>query len=87
MIQIELIVLDVLKPHIPNILEFSQALARCGADYRVHITVVEIDKNTETLRTEIRANGIDYDLIQSTIMELGASIHSIDEVEVHNEKD
>jgi len=78
------IVLDVLKPHQPNALEFSLAIAAAGADYRVHLTVIEVDENTETLQIVIEAAAIDFDAIETAIKDMGGSIHSIDEVEVYN---
>ncbi len=81
------VVLDVLKPHQPNALEFSKAIAEVGNDYRITLTVVEVDENTETLRIEIVGNAIDFEAVQATISNLGGSLHSIDEVEVQSETD
>lgn len=80
-------VLDILKPHQPNALEFSQAIAKAGADYYVHLIVLEVDKNTETIQIELEGAAIDFELIQNAIMDMGGSLHSIDEVEVQNEAD
>jgi hypothetical protein len=87
MVSIKRIVLDVLKPHQPNALEFTRAIARAGADYRVCLTVIEMDENTETLRIGVSGNAIDFESVQSAISEMGGSLHSIDEVEVQNETD
>ena len=87
MVNVKKIVLDVLKPHQPNILEFSQAIAETGADYRVHLIVLEMDENTETIQIEISGNAIDFDVIQKAITDMGGSLHSIDEVDVHSETD
>ena len=84
---IKRVVLDVLKPHLPNALEFSQAIAGIGGDYRVHLTVVEVDEHTETLQVVIAGGAIDFEAVQSAISDMGASIHSVDEVEVHSEVD
>ena len=81
------IVLDVLKPHQPSAIEFSQAIAKVGPDYRVHLIVIEMDENTETLQIEVLGSAIDFDAIQSAISSMGGSLHSIDEVEVHSEED
>jgi len=86
MVLVKRIVLDVLKPHEPNALEFSQALANAGGDYRVCITVLEVDKKTETLEVVIEGDAIDFDAVQSSISELGGSLHSIDKVEVQSER-
>ncbi len=87
MVSIKRIVLDVLKPHQPNALEFARVIAAAGADYRVRLTVIEMDENTETLQIEISGDEIDLESIQSAISEMGGSLHSIDEVEVHNDTD
>jgi len=87
MVCVKRIVLDVLKPHQPNALEFSQAIAKAGNDYRVCLTVLEMDENTETLQIEVEGSAIDFEGIQSTISDMGGSLHSIDEVEVQNETD
>ena len=85
MLAVKRIVLDVLKPHQPNALEFCQSLAQAGNDYRVRLTVLEVDENTESLEVEITAKSIDFQIVQAAISEIGGSLHSIDEVEVQNE--
>ena len=85
MVSVKRLVLDVLKPHHPNVLEFSRALAEIGSDYHVIVTVSEVDENTETLLVEIDAASINFDEIQLVINNLGGSLHSIDEVEVHSQ--
>jgi hypothetical protein len=76
------IVLDVLKPHYPNSLEFAMAIAELNSGYRVKLTVVEVDAKTETIVVEIEGDNIQFDSIVETIKTMGGSLHSIDEVEV-----
>lgn len=83
MVCITRIVLDVLKPHHPTALEFSQAIAEIGSDYHVCLTVIEMDENTETLQIEVTANAIEFEEVQTVINSMGGSLHSIDEVEAH----
>lgn len=78
------VVLDVLKPHQPNAAEFSRNIAQVGVDYHVHLTVLEVDENTETVQIEIVGDAIDMELIQESISSMGGSLHSIDEVEVQS---
>lgn len=87
MVVLKRIVLDVLKPHQPNSLQFSQAIARAGDDYRVRLTVLEMDENTETLQLEVEGCSIDFESVVSAITDMGGSLHSIDQVEVKNEAD
>jgi len=76
------IVLDVLKPHQPNALDFSSAIAELGEDYRVKLVVTEVDKKTESTIVTIEGVDINFENIKSAIEKMGASVHSIDEVEV-----
>ena len=85
MVSVKRIVLDVLKPHQPNALEFAQAISIVGDDYRVCLTVVEMDEKTETLQLEIEGRSVDLQAIESAISAMGASLHSIDQVEVLNQ--
>ena len=76
------IVLDVLKPHQPSILEFADTIANQCDNSRVKITVVEVDEKTETIIIYIDGNDIAYSTVEKTIIALGGSVHSIDEVDV-----
>ncbi len=84
MAAVKKLVLDVLKPHRPNALEFSQAIAEVGTDYYVSLSVLEVDENTETISLDIEGENIDFESIQSIITEMGGSLHSIDIVEVES---
>ncbi len=85
MVSVKRIVLDVLKPHQPNALEFSQTIAQTGPDYHVSLTVIEMDENTETLQIEVAGKDIDFEAVQLAISAMGGSLHSLDVVEVENE--
>jgi hypothetical protein len=82
MASVQRLVLDVLKPHQPNALEFADAIAALGEGYRVNIRVLEVDDKTETLVVSIEGDGLDFERISNAITESGASLHSIDEVSV-----
>ena len=87
MVTVKRIMLDVLKPHQPNSLEFSRAIAKVGDDYLVCLTVLEMDENTETLQLEVEGNAIDFEAVESAITAMGGSLHSIDQVVVQNQTD
>jgi len=82
MTKIKRLILDILKPHQPNALDFAIALAELSDEILVKITVVEVDEKTESVVVIIEDESIDFKAISERITELGASIHSIDEVEV-----
>ncbi|KPK12753.1 MAG: hypothetical protein AMJ68_00710 [Acidithiobacillales bacterium SG8_45] len=82
MIRIKKIVFDVLKPHRPTGLEFASAIAeRCPGSV-VNLNVEAVDQNTESVLLRVEGESLDFDTISNTILELGGSIHSVDEVEV-----
>lgn len=76
------IVLDVLKPHQPNAVDFASTLAELDTGYQVRITVTEVDKKTESTIIVIEGTDVNFDNIKYEIEKMGASVHSIDEVEV-----
>lgn len=80
--RVKRLVLDILKPHQPNALEFADAIAALDEGYRVDVKVTEVDEHTETLQVRIEAGSLDFEAIKTTISENGASLHSIDEVSV-----
>ena len=79
---IKRVVLDVLKPHQPNALAFASAIAERHSGCVVRLTVIEVDEKTESTQLEIVSDDVPYDDIVETVKTLGASVHSIDEVEV-----
>ncbi|MEM2941986.1 MAG: DUF211 domain-containing protein [Candidatus Bathyarchaeia archaeon] len=74
------VVLDVLKPHQPQIPELASRLVAChGVD---HVSLAEIDQDTESIKVQVEGTDIRIDTLKRCIEEMGATIHSIDEVEV-----
>lgn len=78
------IVLDVLKPHEPNILDFANQIANLGDDYQVKVNVEEIDDNTHSVVVEVTGKNLDYTAIVKCVETMGGSVHSLDGVEVIN---
>ena len=78
------IVLDVLKPHQPNGLDFSRALADELTNCRVRLMVDEVDDKTESVVLEVTGADLDFEVLSGKIAEIGGSVHSIDEVEVES---
>jgi len=79
------VMLDVLKPHQPNALEFASQLADMGDDYRVNLVVQELDDKTQSIILTISGQQIDFDAVTQHIGSMGGSVHSIDEVDVQSE--
>jgi hypothetical protein len=80
--QITRIVLDVLKPREPPIDELATKLASLHGVDRASVSVAEIDQSTESVKVSVEGAGIAIDAVRKSLEELGAVIHSIDEVSV-----
>jgi hypothetical protein len=78
--QIKHLLLDVLKPHQPSILEFASVLREIEGVKKVDITVVEIDSETKSLRILINGDCLNYKDIRSNIYKQSAIIKSVDQV-------
>ena len=74
------IVLDILKPHEPNIPYFAKYLSELEGVDGVNVTLMEIDKETENVKVTMQGNDLNFDKINEAIKQYGGSIHSVDEV-------
>jgi hypothetical protein len=74
------IVLDVLKPHEPEMISVADAIADCSGVDSVNVVLVETDRDVQSLKLTIEGSAIEADTIEETIRNIGASIHSIDQV-------
>ena len=74
------IILDVLKPHKPSVVEVSEALSHLEGVEGVNIIINEIDQQVENAKVILAGIALDFAEIQAKLEEFGATIHSIDEV-------
>ncbi|HEQ78918.1 MAG TPA: hypothetical protein ENN76_01475 [Euryarchaeota archaeon] len=74
------LVLDVLKPHNPSVIELSKKLAGLPGVSGVNLTLDEVDQETESIKITVEGRAIDYDELKEAIEEFGAVIHSVDSV-------
>ena len=82
MVRVKRLVLDVLKPHEPNSLEFARAIAQRVDNCKVSLTVSEVDDKTATAVVVVEGQDIAFDAVLDAIATMGGSLHGIDQVEV-----
>lgn len=80
MTTIRRLVLDILKPHKPELIELADTLCSLKGVSGVNLVLYEIDKSTETVKLTIEGNSLAYPEIKRKIEDAGGVIHSIDEV-------
>lgn len=80
MVEIKRIVLDVMKPHDPTVLEFAERIASSQGVDGVNVVLLETDREVQNIKLTIEGGKIDYEAVETDIQELGGTVHSIDEV-------
>lgn len=78
--KIRRLVLDVLKPHKPTIIELSKRVSVTKGVSGVNCSLDEVDQDTETVKITIEGDDISFDAVVSAIESVGGVIHSIDSV-------
>lgn len=73
------VVLDVLKPHDPPLLAFTERLSDTDSVTAVTTSLIELDQEVQNVRITIEGDPLDYDAVTNTIDSLGGSVHSVDQ--------
>jgi hypothetical protein len=74
------LVMDVLKPMEPSIVDLVQLLADLPGVDGANISIYEIDRRVENAKVTIEGQDLSYQEIFAIIEENGGAVHSIDEV-------
>jgi len=74
------LVLDVLKPHKPSVVELSLELSRLKGIEAVNVIMNEIDQQVENVKIIVAGPNINFESLKNKLEEMGATIHSVDEV-------
>ncbi len=74
------LVLDVLKPHEPSLVEFTRRAARVDTVGSVSTSLIELDREVQNVKVTIEGEDLDFDAIEDAIEGLGGTVHSVDQV-------
>ncbi|WP_090623296.1 DUF211 domain-containing protein [Natrinema salaciae] len=74
------LVLDVMKPQEPDILEFADTAADCSGVEAVNVMLIETDRKVQNLKFTVEGDGIDATALEEALVDLGGTVHSIDQV-------
>ena len=80
MTSIKRLILDVLKPHTPSIIELAERIGDLPGISGVNISLEETDAETDSVKITVEGTDISYKSVKKEISECGAVIHSIDGV-------
>ena len=73
------IALDVLKPHDPPLLEFTERIADVKCVDGVTSSLIELDQEVQNIKLTIEGEDLDYAVIEAEIDGQGGTIHSVDQ--------
>jgi len=77
--EIRKVVLDVLKPHEPDITLLAKGLVKIKGVAGVNISVYEMDQRVENVKVTVEGRFMNLDGLKKSIVKAGGTIHSIDE--------
>jgi len=79
------LVLDVVKPHNPSIVELGEAIASLPGVKKVDIDVKDYDQNIERLRLVAVGDNLNFDEIREVVRRHGGNVASLDGVSTQGE--
>lgn len=74
------LILDVLKPHKPSLMEVASKLSKLPGIIGVNCSLDEVDQETENIKVIIEGVDIDFESVEKVLEECSAVIHSVDNV-------
>ncbi|MEF8818840.1 MAG: DUF211 domain-containing protein [Haloferacaceae archaeon] len=74
------LVLDLLKPHEPDLATFARGVAQAPGVTTVVATRAATDREVETVEVAVEGTDLDLDAVEAQVVDLGGSVHSVDEV-------
>jgi len=80
MVAVRRLVIDVLKPHEPELVDFAERLARTDGVEALSTSLVETDREVQNVKITFEGKALDVERIEAAVEQQGGSVHSIDEV-------
>lgn len=80
MARLQRITLDILKPHDPPLLDFTERIAAVESVDGVTSSLIELDQKVQNIKLTIEGENLEYESIEAAIGELGGTVHSVDQV-------
>ena len=74
------VVLDVLKPHDPPLLRFTDRIADVESVDGATASLIELDQEVQNVKITVAGSRLDYGAIEAAVEELGGTVHSVDQV-------
>jgi hypothetical protein len=80
MAPVKRLVVDLLKPYDPDVVELARVTAGIDGVDGVNAAVLENDKDVQTVKLTAEGDDVSPDAVADAVSDLGGAVHSIDEV-------
>jgi len=80
MASIRRLVVDVLKPHEPPLVEFTDAITETEGVDAATASLLELDQEVQNVKISVEGETLSLEAVESTVEHLGGTVHSVDEV-------
>lgn len=74
------LVVDVLKPHDPSLVEFTEHVSDVDGVSGVTASLIELDKEVQNVQITLAGENLDIDAAEEAIEGFGGTVHSVDQV-------
>lgn len=73
------IVVDVLKPHDPPLVEFSERLAEVDSVEGATASLIELDQDVQNVKLTLEGADVEFAAVEDAVEALGGTVHSVDQ--------
>jgi hypothetical protein len=80
MADVRRIVIDVLKPHEPSLLQFTQDVSAAEGVEAVTTSLVELDSEVQNIKITAEGEALEYSRLEAAVTDAGGTVHSVDQV-------
>lgn len=80
MAPIRRLVIDVLKPHEPTLVQFTSEVTEVACVDAVTASLIELDQEVQNVKLTVEGETLELDPVVETVEQLGGTVHSVDEV-------
>jgi hypothetical protein len=74
------LVVDVLKPHDPPLIEFTDRLTEVEGVAGVTASLIELDTEVQNVKLTVEGADLAFDAVEDRVEGLGGTVHSVDQV-------
>ena len=80
MVAVRRLVIDVLKPHDPPLVEFAKRVGEVDSVEGVSASLIELDNEVQNVKLTFEGADVAFESIEEAVSGLGGTVHSVDEV-------